>query len=115
VESASYAFGIDILTQDPASSRDQLDTALAPAILLSTFFLKFYLAFSPDSDPQVPDEAIEALDLIDAKWVGVLKVNARSEVDVIRKPLGVPVPDRTSRYESLKAALSVGRRSGIKK
>src|ERR1700676_303824 len=104
--------GVDIVAVDPDSNRDKLDAVLAPVILLSTFFPKFYLVFSPGSDPSAVDEAVEALDLIDARWVGVMKVSVGSEIEVVRKPVGVPVPDRTSRYESLKSALSVGRVSG---
>jgi hypothetical protein len=107
--------GVDIVAADPDSNRDKLDAVLAPVILLSTFFPKFYLVFSPGSDPSAVDEAVEALDLIDARWVGVMKVSVGSEIEVVRKPVGVPVPDRTSRYESLKSALSVGRVSGDKK
>jgi len=107
--------GVDIVAVDPDSNRDKLDAVLAPVILLSTFFPKFYLVFSPGSDPSAVDEAVEALDLIDARWVGVMKVSVGSEIEVVRKPVGVPVPDRTSRYESLKSALSVGRVSGDKK
>jgi hypothetical protein len=107
--------GIDILTPDPASRRDQLDTALAPAILLSTFFPKFYIAFSPGADATAIDEAIEALNLIDAKWIGVLKVDERLRLQIVRKPFGTPIPDRTSRYASLKSSLSVGRVSETRK
>jgi DNA-binding transcriptional MerR regulator len=107
--------GLDIVAADPDSNRDKLDAVVAPVILLSTFFPKFYVVFSPGSDPSAVDEAVEALDLIDARWVGVMKVTVGSEVEVVRKPVGVPVPDRTSRYESLKSALSVGRVSGDKK
>lgn len=107
--------GVDIVAVDPDSNRDKLDAVLAPVILLSTFFPKFYLVFSPGSDPSAVDEAVEALDLIDARWVGVMKVSVGSEIEVVRKPVGVPVPNRTSRYESLKSALSVGRVSGDKK
>jgi hypothetical protein len=111
----SMICGVDIVAADPGSNRDKLDAVLAPVILLSTFFPKFYVAFSPASDPSAVAEAVKALDLIDAPWIGIMKVTARAEVEVVRKPVGVPVPDRTSRYEILKLALSVGRVSEERK
>jgi hypothetical protein len=103
--------GLDLMASDPGNAIDEVEQAVAPALVLSTYFPKFYFVFSPGSAGEAVDEALSALDLLGARWFGVMKVADDLSIEVLRKPAGAPEPDRTAAYESLRATLAQGRRT----
>jgi len=101
--------GLDLMASDQDNAMDEVDQAIAPALVLSTYFPKFYFAFSPGSQKAAVEEAISALDLLGARWFGVIRVLDDLSIEVLRKSVGSPVPDRAAAYESLRATLAYGR------
>jgi hypothetical protein len=102
--------GIDVLTTHPGKQRDELDSAIGPSALLATYFPCFYLVCVPEAE-EMAKAAVEALQWFRLGWIGVLYVDEYGAVDVIGKPQGRPMPDRTGHYEELKARWRVGRRA----
>ena len=79
----------------------------AAAVLASSFFPKYYLAFSPSTPPEIVAQAVAALELFQCSWIGVLTVSTFLTLAVVRPSSGPPRPDRTAEYESLQAALAL--------
>lgn len=87
-------------------SRRRVETLLPAAALLSVYFPKYFFVFSPNSPRRAADEAVGALELLGLGWFGVMKVRPDLSVEILRDAQGPPLPDRTSEYESLRAALT---------
>jgi hypothetical protein len=103
--------GLDLMASDSGGALDEVEQAVAPALVLSTYFPKFYFVFSPGSAEAAVDEAVSALELLGARWFGVMKVGNDLSIEVLRRPAGAPVPDRSDAYESLRATLARGRQT----
>jgi hypothetical protein len=108
-EDGRIVCGLDALVPGPAQDRDALDSAMAPAVLLSSYFPKFYLVLSPGCHPQLADLVGEALDALHVHGIGVMQVTEGGAVFIPREPVGYPQPDRTAFYESLRRNLAVAR------
>jgi hypothetical protein len=108
-EDGTCVCGLDLMASDVENAADELDAGLARSILLSTYFPKFFLVFSAGSPEEAAAEAVAALDLVGVRWFGVMRVLPDGTIEVVRKPVGRPVPDRTPEYESLRAKLASGR------
>jgi hypothetical protein len=103
--------GLDVVT-DSSLRRESLDAGLAQSVLLSTFFPRFYLAFSPGTEIAAIEDARAALEMIGVPWVGLVRVSGEGRLErPLREPDGPPVPDRSSRYADLVSAFAVGRTS----
>jgi hypothetical protein len=101
--------GVDVIAAHTDEASSELEAVLPSAALLSHYFPRFYIAFSPNSPRRAADEAVGALELLGLPWFGVIKVQPDLSVDELRKPKGRPDPDRCSEYESLRAQVTIGR------
>ncbi|MEH2524202.1 MULTISPECIES: hypothetical protein [unclassified Bradyrhizobium] len=104
--------GLDIVT-DSAQGRDSLDAGLAQSVLLSTYFPRFHLVFSPSADASTIDEAVSALELLTVPWIGIIQVLETGRLEIIRKPSVSPLPDRSAQYSKLVSKLAVGRTTAL--
>jgi hypothetical protein len=100
---------LDLMASEADNAAGELDAGLAKTILLSTYFPMFFLFFSAGSPEEAVKEAVAALDLVDVPWLGVMRVIADGTIEIVRRSVGRPVPERTSEYESLRAKLAHGR------
>ena len=96
--------GVDTYVSGQGAGRDRVDDVLPTALLLSTWFPAFYLACSPSTADEEAWNLVGALEIIGkAPWIGVLRVTADGDVETLREPKGLPVPNRTGQYAGLKA------------
>ncbi|MDX3968258.1 MAG: hypothetical protein QHD01_16870 [Bradyrhizobium sp.] len=104
--------GIDAVTStgDETSFEIEIEGLLPSAALLSTYFPQFFLAVSPGVHLDATQELIELLETFGLSRVGLLRIGSDLSVEVLRRPQGSPVPDRTSRYESLRTGLRTSQR-----
>ena len=107
-EGGGIICGLDLMIPDPALSRNALDVALAPAILISSYYRRFYLVFSRDDDAEFASSAVDALKVMGVRSVGVMRVLSELGIETILEPSG-PLPDRTKRYEFLRSKFLIGR------
>jgi hypothetical protein len=100
--------GADLYFPEPATSgRDPLED-LAQSLQLSTYLPSFYIVFAPGMPDETCRRAIDALDLFQATWIGLLVFDDETIV-ARRSPQGRPIPDRTAEYSMVAGALA-GRR-----
>lgn len=107
----SIVAGLDFLAPHPDQQRDELDVGFAASALLATYFRKFHYVTSPESGAEIAARAVETVAHFGLGWFGVMSVDRTGAIEVLRPARGGPDPDRTARYDALKAAYTIGRRS----
>jgi hypothetical protein len=72
----------------------QFGTLVSRVILASSFFRRYFLVFTGDSDPMFPPRAVHALDQLGVDSVGVVWLGGEKPKKPLRDPTKLPVPDR---------------------
>jgi hypothetical protein len=103
-QDGTIAAGVDVTDVGVRTNQDKVAQSLAPSLLVSTFFPEFHIACRSIDGSSVARRSAEILEWLDASWVGVVAVRSDGSVEVVRRPSGRPVPDRTVRYEAAKRA-----------
>jgi hypothetical protein len=98
--------GIDLF--DQSSIKHLIESALPPAIVLSTFFQRFFMLFPDPRDEYTVKQAGQMLDFFRADSFGTLHLTSGGGVLNIRKSIGSPTPDRSSDYNSLESLFAYG-------
>jgi hypothetical protein len=97
--------GVDALIASKNDTAAEVETILASAALLSSYFPEFFFAVSANSPPSMAEEAILAIKSFQLDWIGVMVLSEDGTFSFPKDPRGRPVPDRSGSYESLRAEL----------
>jgi hypothetical protein len=100
----TIAAGVDVTDVGIRTNQDRVQQTLPASLLSSTFFPRFYIACRSTDGGGTAKRSADTLDWLGASWVGVLAVRSDGFVQVLRRPKGRPVPDRTALYEAAKRA-----------
>lgn len=99
---------IDVLASEEGQGRESLDASLAQSVLMSTYFRKFWLVFSPGAGEALARRAVEVLAVMGVGAVGIALATAERKLLVLKAPSGGPSPDRTGRYAKVRKELATG-------
>ena len=103
-KNGTIAAGVDVIDVGIRTNQDRLAQALPASLLASSFFPQFFIACRSADGGGTAKRSVEALEWLGAGWVGVAAVRSDGSVQVVRRPKGRPVPDRTALYEVAKRA-----------
>jgi hypothetical protein len=91
-----------------SGGRDALEP-LAQSVLLACYLPAFYAVLGPDLGEQDAERAAAALEILEARSVGVLLLREHAPPSVVRRPQSGPKPDRTDQYTQPLRRFAAGR------
>jgi hypothetical protein len=93
--------GVELMVPHPGENREILASRAASSLALAPFFREFFLAFASAQGDDAAGRAVSLLEWLEYGWIGVIAVDSEGRAEVRRKPVGVPTPDMSGRYEAL--------------
>jgi hypothetical protein len=103
-KNGTVAAGVDVADVGIRTNQDRLAQTLPSSLLLSSFYPQFFIACRSADGGGTAKRSADTLNWLGASWVGILAVRSDGSVQVVRRPKGRPVPDRTALYEVAKRA-----------
>ena len=104
-ENYETADGFEFLYASSAMTETLFSDMLNRAVVAATFFRRYFLVFTDDSDPIFPNRAVHILKLLRASTIGVVALAAK-DPRLLKPKDEAPVPDRR---ELLKTICPKGR------
>lgn len=84
--------GFEIVHAPASTAKAVVSDRISRAIVASRFFRRHYIVFTPESGPDHVYRTAQSLEQLEAVSIGVVWLSA--EKPLVRKPTGLPEPDR---------------------